>query len=382
MMNRIIKMLTDAKNSSNVVYNKTKGEITMKTIVIHKPGEVELIETEMPIVKEGEALLKVLYGGICGSDLGTYRGTFAYADYPRIPGHEFSAQIIKIGDNDKGLKEGMIVTCNPYFNCETCYCCERGLLNCCESNETMGAQRDGAFSEYITMPIERIYDGKGLNPKQLALIEPFCISYHGVSRANIKQGDKVLVVGAGTIGVLAAISAKAKGGEVYIADVAEEKLQYACDTFGLAGMIKNEGEESFLEKVHTITGKQHGFDVCIEAVGLPSTFQNCIDAAAFGGRVVLIGVGKTNLDFNFTMIQKKELNIFGSRNALKKDFLELIDLVKSGEVDLEKIVMNPDSTDKTKKSEYQLTEAVEAFEEFSQYGGSKLKVVIHFADPQ
>lgn len=354
----------------------------MKTILINEPGKVEVIETEMPVVKEGEALLKILYGGICGSDLGTYRGTFAYAGYPRIPGHEFSAQIVKIGENNRGLKEGMIVTCNPYFNCQKCYACERGLVNCCESNETMGAQRDGAFSEYITMPVERIYDGKGLSPKQLALIEPFCISYHGVSRADIKKGDKVLIMGAGTIGVLAAIAAKAKGGEVYIADVAEEKLQYAYKTFGLAGRIKNNGKEAFMEQVLSITGKHHGFDVCIEAVGLPSTFQDCIDAAAFGGRVVLIGVGKQNLDFNFTLIQKKELNVFGSRNALKKDFTELIDLVKSGEIALEKVVMNPDSEDAAKKSEYELEEAPAAFEEFSKYGGSKLKVLIHFADPE
>lgn len=353
----------------------------MRTIIISEPGKVAVTENEMPKVKEGEALLKLLYGGICGSDLGTYRGTFAYASYPRIPGHEFSAQIVEIGENDRGLKPGMIVTCNPYFNCQKCYSCERGLVNCCESNETMGAQRDGAFSEYITMPIERIYDGKGLNPKQLALIEPFCISYHGVSRADVKKGDKVLVIGAGTIGVLAAIAAKAKGGEVYIVDVAEEKLQYAYETFGLAGMIKNDSKEEFMNRVNEITGEHHGFDVCIEAVGLPATFQNCIDAAAYGGRIVLIGVGKKNLDFNFTLIQKKELNIFGSRNALKADFTELIDLVNSGEIDLEKIVMNPDSTDVKKKSEYELDEADRAFEEFSKYGGSKLKVLIHFSDP-
>ena len=354
----------------------------MKTVLIRKPGEAEVTETEMPAAKEGEALLRILYGGICGSDLGTYRGTFAYAGYPRVPGHEFSAQIVEIGENDRGLEKGMIVTCNPYFNCTQCYSCQRGLVNCCESNETMGAQRDGAFSEYITMPVERIYDGKGLNPKQLALIEPFCISYHGVMRADIKKGDKVLVIGAGTIGVLAAVAAKAKGGEVYIADIAEEKLRYAYDTLGLVGMFKNENPDILQEKIQQITGNQHGFDVCIEAVGLPSTFQNCIDAAAFGGRVVLIGVGKQNLDFNFTMIQKKELHILGSRNALKQDFLDLIDLVKTGEVDLEKIVMNQGSQDKEKKSEYELAEAAEAFEEFSKYGANKLKVVIHFADPQ
>lgn len=339
----------------------------MKTIIINKPGEVEIIEQAMPVRKQGEALLKILYGGICGSDLGTYRGTFAYASYPRIPGHEFSAEIIEIGDNDRNLKPGMIVTCNPYFNCGHCYSCQRGLVNCCTSNETMGAQRDGAFSEYITMPIERIYDGKGLSAKTLALIEPFCISYHGISRANIQPNDKVLVIGAGTIGVLAAVAAKAKGAKVYISDVAENKMNYAIETFGLDGDILNDSPENFIKRVEEITNGNY-FDVTIEAVGLPSTFQACIDAAAFGARMVQIGVGKRTHEFDFTLLQKKELNVYGSRNALKKDFLELIDLVKSGKVDLEKIVTNT----------YNLDEADKAFQDFSKNAASMLKVVIKF----
>ena len=339
----------------------------MKTIIINNPGEVDIIEQAMPVRKQGEALLKILYGGICGSDLGTYRGTFAYASYPRIPGHEFSAEIIEIGDNDRNLKPGMIVTCNPYFNCGHCYSCQRGLVNCCTSNETMGAQRDGAFSEYITMPIERIYDGKGLSAKTLALIEPFCISYHGISRANIQPNDKVLVIGAGTIGVLAAVAAKAKGATVYISDVAENKMNYAIETFGLDGGILNDSPENFIKRVEEITNGNY-FDVTIEAVGLPSTFQACIDAAAFGARMVQIGVGKRTHEFDFTLLQKKELNVYGSRNALKKDFLELIDLVKSGKVDLEKIVTNT----------YNLDEADKAFQDFSKNAASMLKVVIKF----
>ena len=161
----------------------------------------------------------------------------------------------------------MIVTCNPYFNCGHCYSCQRGLVNCCTSNETMGAQRDGAFSEYITMPIERIYDGKGLSAKTLALIEPFCISYHGISRANIQPNDKVLVIGAGTIGVLAAVAAKAKGAKVYISDVAENKMNYAIETFGLDGGILNDSPENFIKRVEEITNGNY-FDVTIEAVGL------------------------------------------------------------------------------------------------------------------
>lgn len=352
----------------------------MKAIYINAPGDVEIKDIPMPVRKPGEAMLKILFGGICGSDLGSYRGTFAYFDYPRIPGHEFAAEIVEIDQNDQGLKPGMVVTCNPYFNCGHCYSCERGYVNACMDNQTMGCQRDGAFCEYITMPVERIYDGKGLSPKTLAAIEPFCISYHGVQRAGIRSGDKVLVVGGGTIGVLAANAAKALGGEVYLCDIpsAKEKLKHSQSLFGFAGTILNEGPQAMAEKVKEITGsvsvggkKQgNGFDVCIEAVGLPSTFQDCIDCVAFGGKVVLIGVGKKNLDFNFTAIQKKELNVFGSRNSLKKDFLELIDLVRDGKVDLEKIVTNV----------YPFREAAKAFRDFSENGGKMLKVGIDFSD--
>ena len=340
----------------------------MKAICIKEPGQVVIQEMEMPVRKPGEALLKLLYGGICGSDLGSYRGANAYVSYPRVPGHEFSAEIIEIDENDKGLKPGMIVTCNPYFNCGSCYSCRRGLVNACTDNQTMGVQREGAFAEYITMPIERIYDGKGLDPKVLALIEPFCISYHGVSRADVKPGERVLVVGAGTIGVLAAVAAKAKGAEVTICDVAPDKLDYAFQTFGLDHKLLNDSPEAFEQGVAELTNGD-GFDVTIEAVGLPNTFQNCLDAACFGARVVLIGVSKRNIDdFFFTIIQKKELNIYGSRNAMKKDFLELIDLVKGGGVALDKIVTNT----------YKWTDAPQAFADFAANAGKMLKVVIDF----
>ncbi len=338
----------------------------MKAVFIENPGEAMIRDIPRPARKPGEALLKLLYGGICGSDLGSYRGTFAYFSYPRTPGHEFSAEIVEIDENDRGLKPGMVVVCNPYFNCGECYSCKHGLVNACMSNQTMGVQREGAFSEYITMPLERIYDGKGLEPIVLAIIEPLCISYHGVKRAGVKGGDKVLIVGAGTIGILAAVAAKQKGAEVYIADVSRVKLDYARE-FGVDGVVLADGPEAYERAVKEITGG-NGFDVTIEAVGLPSTFQNCIDAAAFGGRMVLIGVGKENLDFNFTMIQKKELNVFGSRNALKPDFLELIDLVKEGKIPLKKIITDV----------YKFDQAPRAFQELNENAGRMLKVMIDF----
>ena len=338
----------------------------MKAIRINAPGEVELIEMEKPVPKKGEALLKLLYGGICGGDLNTYRGTLAYVSYPRIPGHEFSAEIVEVGENEYGLKAGMIVTANPYFNCGKCYSCRRGLVNCCTGNETMGVQREGAFAQYITMPVERIYDGKGLDPKLLALVEPFCISYHGVKRAAVQRGEKVVVVGAGTIGVFAAVAAKAAGAQVYISDVAEDKLEYAKN-FGVDGAILNESAEVLERAVNDITDGD-GFDVTIEAVGLPDTFQNCIDSACFGGRVVQIGIGKKNADFNFTMIQKKELNILGSRNAFKDDFIELIELIRSKNADVGKAITDL----------YKFEDAARAFEDFKNHPGKSLKVMLDF----
>jgi threonine dehydrogenase-like Zn-dependent dehydrogenase len=214
--------------------------------------------------------------------------------------------------------------------------------------------------------VERIIDGQGLAPNILAAIEPFCIGYHGVKRGSVATGDHVLIVGAGTIGILAAFAAKARGAKVAMADIAEKKLSYAKD-LGVDEIILNTSKEVFDEKVKELT-EGNGFDVCIEAVGLPSTFLDCIDAACFGGRVVQIGVGKRNADFNFTLLQKKELNVFGSRNALTSDFTDLIDIVKKGKAPLGKIITNT----------YPFEEAPKAFKDFSENAGSMLKVELDF----
>ena len=311
--------------------------------------------------------MKLLYGGICGSDLSSYKGKSPYVSYPRTPGHEFSAQIVEIDDNDLGLEPGMIVTCNPYFNCGECYSCQREMYNCCMTNQTMGVQREGAFMEYITMPVERIYDGKGIPADVLAMIEPFCISYHGMKKAKIQPGEKVLVIGAGTIGVLAALSAKRLGAEVTICDVSKSKLEYAKEHFGADHTILNSSPEAFTEAVEQLTDGR-GFDVVAEAVGLGSTFLNCIQAAAFGGRMVQIGVGKQTPEFDFTMIQKKELQIFGSRNALKEDFLQLIEWVNNGDVDLRPLLTK----------EYAFEDAEKAFKDLDENNASILKIVFRF----
>lgn len=335
----------------------------MKVVYVEEPGKIEIREKEMPAIKKGEALLKIKYCGICGADVATFTGNQPFTTYPRIPGHEFSAEIVEIEENDKGLKAGDIVTANPYFNCGHCYSCERGIVNACTDNQTMGVQRDGSFAEYVAMPIERIYPGKGLSAKTLALIEPFSIGYHAVSRGHVKPGHKVLVIGAGAIGIFAAVSAKLKGAEVYISDVFEKRLQNALK-FGVDGVI-DVSKEDLMERTKEITNG-NGFDICIEAVGQSATFLNCIDAAAFGADIILIGNGKKETTFNHSILLKKELNVYGSRNALKKDFMELIDLISSGKINVDHIVS--DIFDKE--------DAIKGFDALVHNDGSRFKVLI------
>lgn len=339
----------------------------MKAIVIPNPNEIEIREVPMPEVKTGEALLKVKYVGICGADVASFTGNQPFTTYPRIPGHEFSAEIVSIPPNDKELKAGDIVTCNPYFNCDTCYSCERGFVNCCTDNQTMGVQRDGAFCEYISMPVERIYDGKGLSAQELALIEPFAISQHAVSRATIKDTDNVLVIGAGPIGLFALLAAKQKCNKIVVADILDNRLALATE-YG-ADAVVNTKTQSLEEFTKEFTNG-NGFDVCIEACGAPETFLGCIDSAAFAANIILIGNGKRETNFVHSIILKKELNIHGSRNALKDDFINLIDIVANKKANPMKMVSGI----------YDMDNALDAFKALANNDGTLAKLLIKIGD--
>ncbi|MBR4286359.1 MAG: zinc-binding alcohol dehydrogenase family protein [Clostridia bacterium] len=335
----------------------------MKAIVIETPNKIEIQDIPMPEVKENEALLKVKCVGICGADVASYTGNQPFTTYPRIPGHEFSAEIVTIPENDKGLKAGDIVTCNPYFNCGICYSCERGYVNCCTDNQTMGVQRDGAFCEYIAMPVERIFPGKGLSAEELALIEPFSISQHAVSRATIKETDTVLVVGAGPIGLFALLAAKQMCKKIVVADILDNRLALAKE-YGADAVVntKNQSLEEFTKEFT----EGRGFDVCIEACGAPETFLNCIDCAAFAANIILIGNGKRETSFVHSIILKKELNIHGSRNALNADFINNIRLVADKKADVMKMVSGV----------YDMENATAAFEALKNNDGTLAKILI------
>ncbi len=341
----------------------------MKYLCIDEPGKATIYDDmPYPTRKEDEAIIKLLYGGICGgTDLGGYRGKFVYIKEKRIIGHEIAAEIVDIGENKKGLKKGDIVTVNPYINCGHCYACRKGLTNCCMDNHTLGAHIDGAFREYFTIPVSRLFDAGNIPPEKLVLVEPFVISYHGIKLANIQPGQNVLIIGAGQIGIFAALAAKHFGARVYLCDISEERLNYATENFPIDGSFVNKSKEYFMEKVNEIT-KGDLFDVTYEATGVPAGFQCCIDAAAHGAYVILSGISKDSAEFNYTDIQRKELIVRGARNGIDQDFIDVINIVASDEFDVSRLITNV----------YPFEEGPRALEEYDKNTNKMLKVVLKF----
>lgn len=336
----------------------------MRSIQVTAPGTVETVEAAPPVPQPGEALLRVRFAGICGSDIQTLRGTQPFASYPRVPGHEFSAEILEINGESEHLSPGDVVTGVPYFHDGECYSCRRGLRNACVHNETMGVHRDGAFQELLTMPLDRLHRARGVDPRDLAMVEPFSIGYHAVRRADVAAGERVLVLGAGAIGLLTMLSALTRGAEVWIADVVASRLEVAA-ALGARGTVDLTAV-SIQDAVRSATGGD-GFDVVCEATGLPVSFTNAIEAAAVGARLVLIGNGTREVTFNQSVLIKKELDVLGSRNSLDV-FPALIDLLERGVVDLSPL--------RTKVVPW--TEAAAALETAAGGATDDIKVLIEF----
>ncbi|MCL2368607.1 MAG: zinc-binding dehydrogenase, partial [Oscillospiraceae bacterium] len=202
-----------------------------------------------------------------------------------------------------------------------------------------------------------------------ALVEPLAIGLHSARRPRIQQGDKVLVIGAGTIGLVVAMMAKQLGGEVTISDIVANKLTTAQTDFGIHHIILNDEPQRFVEKCLDQTGG-HGYDVVLDCVGTPQTFWQSLEAVMIGGKVVSVGAGHTNLDFDFKIIMQKHLDVYGSRNALGRDFVDTIELMRSGALgDLNKLITGV----------YPYTEAAEAFDYADKNVDKVLKSLLKFS---
>jgi threonine dehydrogenase-like Zn-dependent dehydrogenase len=287
----------------------------MRAISFAAPRKVEILEIPIPQLGPEDVMVDVHYVGLCGSDLNTYRGLFPMVTYPRIPGHEVSGVITAKGERvPASFNEGDRVMVSPYLDCGVCPACRLGRPNCCQFNQTLGVQRDGALTSRVAVHYSHVFFSKVLSLEELALVEPLSVGYHAANRGRITEVDTVLVIGCGTVGMGVIAAAARKGATVIAADIEAAKLADA-EKFGAQCTI-NSTQRDVLAVINQLTG-QEGVSVAIEAVGLPETFRLAVDAVAFAGRVVYVGYAKKEVSYDATDFVRKELDIMGSRNALR-----------------------------------------------------------------
>jgi threonine dehydrogenase-like Zn-dependent dehydrogenase len=276
-------------------------------------------------------LLKVDLVGMCGTDLTTFRGGNAMVSFPRIPGHEVAATVV---DGWEDLPAGTAVAISPYTHCGQCPSCRRGRFNACQRNQTMGVQRDGAMTEYISVPRERLYTAK-LSLKELCLVEPLTVGAHAAARGRVMADDTVAVFGCGGIGLGAIASSAFRGATTIAIDMDDQKLEIARKAGALH--VINTAREDLHQRLSEITAG-NGPHVVIEAIGLPLTFRAAVEEVAFTGRVVYIGYAKEPVSYETRLFVQKELDILGSRNALPEDFREVIRMLEAGRFPVEDAV--------------------------------------------
>jgi threonine dehydrogenase-like Zn-dependent dehydrogenase len=294
----------------------------MKAVCLKDVGQAEVIDVSEPRPAAGEVLLRVEMVGLCGTDLNSFRGRNPLLVYPRVLGHEIAATVV---EGTKSIAQGTCVTVSPYTSCGVCASCLRGRPNACSSNQTLGVQRDGALTEWISLPESKLYPA-ALSLEELCLVEPLTVGFHAVARGRVTAQDTVAVIGCGGVGLGAIAGAAFRGARVIAVDVDADKLEIAR-TMGAAEIV-NTSESGFEGRLRALT-EQHGPDVIIEAVGSPETYRMAVEEVAFTGRVVYIGYARTPVAYETKLFVQKELDILGARNALPEDFKEVIAMLES-----------------------------------------------------
>ena len=301
----------------------------MKAVVLYSPKRVEIKEVKTPVPKENEALIKVRSAGICGSDIGAYRGLNPLVSYPRVLGHEIAGEISEIGENAIGLKVGDHVILDPYKYCRQCYPCSIGRTNCCENLQVIGVHIDGGMQEYIAYPVNMLIKVPiAMSWDYVPLAEPLTIALHAVHRTRFKAGEHIAINGAGAVGLLIAMSSIAYGGIPILIDLVEERLDYA-EQLGIVNTI-DISKQDLIKRIFEITNGRMA-EVVVEASGSNVAIRNTLDMVSYAGRIAFTGWPKKETSLPTDIITKKELDILGSRVSVG-EFEEAIELIYSEKI--------------------------------------------------
>ncbi|MDR1470412.1 MAG: zinc-dependent alcohol dehydrogenase family protein [Spirochaetaceae bacterium] len=284
----------------------------MRAFVIEKPLEASVTEMEKPVPGDDEIVLEVKAVGLCGTDMHIYKGEY-FGTYPRIPGHEFSGVVVETGKKVRNFSVGQRVAADPNIFCESCVECQHNNQNFCLDFEAVGVSRHGAFAAYTAVPERCVFDTTGLGFTESALIEPLSCVVFGHQRIGSRLAERVLVVGAGPIGLMHTQMAKINGAaSVTVVDLQEEKLELA-KRLGADAVYDSAGFERAALTNH--------FELVIDCTGIPTVIENSVKYIKNGGTMLLFGVSPDNsaITINPYEIFKRQLTLTSSF-ALKKTF--------------------------------------------------------------
>jgi len=302
----------------------------MKRVKLIAPKRFIIEEVDIPKPALNEVLIKVKACGICGTDLHAYYGEHPFISYPIVPGHEFSGIIEKTDEH---------VVVEPLLTCGRCYNCKIGRYNICNDLKVIGCQTDGAFAQYITVPINKVFSiPKDMSFEEATFVEPIAVGIHAIKKAGDIKGERIVIMGAGPIGLIILQLSKIFGvKEVIITDILNSRLKLAKELG--ANYAINVKEENLIKWVYNTFGRD-GIDKVFECVGGDQsiTINQAINLTRKGTKIILIGVFKRSLPVEINLIQDRELEILGSLVYTSGDFFEAINLLYTKKINVNKLI--------------------------------------------
>ena len=293
----------------------------MKALALTAPRCFEFLKQAEPDAPAtDEAVVRVRAIGVCGTDISGYLGKMPFIQYPRILGHELGVEVVEIGNAVTNVKVGDYCSVEPYLNCEACSMCHAGRTNCCESLRVLGVHCDGGLRPLIKIPAKKLHGANDLAFEQLALVETLAIGCHAVNRAAPKENESVLVIGAGPIGLSVIEFVRLTGARLHVVEPNDRRREFVAATYAP-------------ERVLSSIEDAEPADAVFDATGSPSCMSGAFSRAAFGGRVIFVGITSQPVTLDDPLFHRRELTLLATRNAVASDFTRIIGLIRDGKID-------------------------------------------------
>lgn len=302
-------------------------------------GNLEVQEKPEPSPGRDQVKIEVKYAGICGSDIHTYEGHYKVAT-PVTLGHEFAGEVVEVGENVTEFKVGDRVTSETtFYICGECEYCKTQDYNLCNHRKGLGSQQDGGFTKYLIARKESVHHlPVNVDYQSAAMTEPLACTYHAVAKTEINEGDLVVVIGPGPIGLLAAQVAKSYGATVIITGLTNDKvrLDKALEV-GIDYMV-NTQEQDLKAFVNELTNG-YGADVVLECSGAVPAAKQGLDILRKKGQYAQVGLfANPEIQFDLDKIIQKEIRVVGSRSQKPADWEPSLALMNEGKVNAKALV--------------------------------------------